>query len=504
MQKPSGNNNSPPNVASPVKPFTNPPGSKLTKQTLEACLDQIRKQYLADSRPWVIGYSGGKDSTCVLQLAWNALIGLPAAKFTKPVYIITSDTLVETPAVETHLSKTTHQIADAARAQNLPFEAHQVSPLTDETFWVNLIGRGYPAPYTRFRWCTEKMKIRPVTKFINDKVAEHGEVVLLLGSRRAESSTRAQVLDNRDKVGTFLARHKDLPNAYVFTPIEDWSTQDVWTYLTSSRPPWGGDNSELVTMYRNAQAGECPLVIDKSTPSCGGGRFGCWTCTVVEKDRSMEAMIDNGEEWMQPLLDFREWLVQTEEPERRKQIREMRRRSGRIEFFKYADGKEDFKYGPFKLSFRKEILERLLTAQQQVRKNGPDQHVQLIRENELHRIRQLWRLDEGDWQDSLPAIHQKVTGETLDWLEDDWSGMGGAEQEVLKEVSADCRLPTGLLVELMDVERKYHGMSRRSGVYTHLEKTLNKDWRTPDQARAEYAQPPLQEQEDPSEADGAN
>jgi DNA sulfur modification protein DndC len=457
---------------------------KLTKESLAACLDLIRRQYLADGRPWVIGYSGGKDSTCVLQLTWNALASLPREQLTKPVYIITSDTLVETPAVETHLARTVKQIGEAAKAQGLPFEAHTVSPVDDETFWVNLIGRGYPAPYTKFRWCTEKMKIRPTTKFINDKVAQYGEVVLLLGSRRAESSTRAQVLQNRDKVGTYLARHKDLPNAYVFTPVEDWSTPDVWTYLTAAPPPWGGDNSELVTMYRNAQAGECPLVIDKSTPSCGGGRFGCWTCTVVDKDRSMEAMIDNGETWLQPLLDFRNRLALTDDPAIKKDIREIRRRTGRIEFFENSHGEKALKYGPFKLSFRQKLLEELLQAQQKVRASGPDPAVKLIQDRELHKIRQIWQHEEGDWQDSLPGIYEKVTGERLDWLDDDWSGMGGAEQRVLQEVSLECKLPPGLLVELMDVERKLHGMSRRSGVYAQLEKTLKKDWRSLEEAWA--------------------
>src|SRR5262249_21694885 len=278
-------------------------------------------------------------------------------------------------------------------------------------------------------------------------------------------------------VSSCLARHKDLANAYVFTAIEEWSTPDVWTYLTSTKCPWGGDNSEIVTMYRNAQAGECPLVIDKTTPSSGAGRFRCWTCTVVEKDRSMEAMIDNGEEWLSHLLDFREWLMQTEEPTRRKQIREIRRRNGRIEFFAYADGQKDFKYGPFKLSFRKEILERLLRTQEAARKDGPDKNVKLIQDEELHRIRQLWHHEEGDWEDSLPGIVERVTGERMDWLEDDWSGMGGAEKRILEEVSSESGLHPNLLVGLMDVERKYHGMNRRAGVYAHLEKTLNKDWR---------------------------
>ncbi len=458
---------------------------KLTKQVLNACLEFLREQYLSDSRPWIIGYSGGKDSTCVLQLAWYALSALPRDRLAKSVYIITSDTLVEAPAIEKHLKQSVKRINEAARTQGLPFEAHEVMPIIKESFWVNLIGRGYPAPYKKFRWCTEKMKIKPTTRFIRKKVAEYGEVILLLGSRKAESSTRAQVFIHRRRIGACLARHTDLPNAYVFTPIEDWSTEDVWTYLIGTSSPWGGDNRDLVTMYRNAQAGECPLVIDESTPSCGGGRFGCWVCTVVDRDRTMEAMIDNGEHWLQPLLDIRNWLADTADLAKKERIREVRRRTGRIEFFKDAEGKTALKRGPFKISFRKEILAQVLKAEKEVREHGPDPTVRLIRDDELHEIRQLWLHEEGDWEDSLPAIYEEVTGDRLDWLVDDWSGMGGTEKRILEQVSRECNLPVKLLVELMDVERQHHGLSRRAGIYGQLERILKKDWRSLEEAWAE-------------------
>lgn len=456
----------------------------LNKQDLDSCLEIIRHHYISDSRPWVIGYSGGKDSTCVLQLAWNALSSLPSEKLTKPVYVIASDTYVESPAVESHLAFSLKRINQAAKKTELPIEAHKVSPTINDTFWVNLIGRGYPAPYSSFRWCTDRMKIEPATAFIRDKITQYGEVIILLGARKEESATRAQAMNNRHEVGSHLFRHSSLPNAWVFTPIEDWSSQDVWTYLTISPSPWGNDNRELVTMYLNAQAGECPLVIDKSTPSCGGGRFGCWVCTVVDRDRSMEAMIDNGEIWLQPLLDFRNWLSDTKNPDNKAQIRDVRRRTGRIEFFG-ADGDKKLRYGPFKLGFRKEILERLLQTQKEVRKDGPDPNIKIILDEELHRIRQLWLHEEGDWEDSLPTIYSKVTGERLKWIEDDWSGMGGAEKRVLEEVSQECQLPVMLLLELMDVEREYHGMSRRSGIYEKLERTLKKDWRSLAEAQAD-------------------
>ena len=187
----------------------------------------------------------------------------------------------------------------------MPFQAHIVTPKTDNTFWVNLIGKGYPAPSTRFRWCTDRMKIQPANQFIFDKISEHGEVILILGVRRGESTTRDQVLKLHQQEDSLLSRHTSLLNAFVYTPIVDFSVNDVWFYLLQVPSPWGGNNRELFALYRNSNAGECPLVIDETTPSCGNSRFGCWTCTVVTKDKSMEAMIDKGEDWMLPLLEFR-------------------------------------------------------------------------------------------------------------------------------------------------------------------------------------------------------
>jgi len=138
------------------------------------------------------------------------------------------------------------------------------------------------------------------------------------------------------------------------------------------------------------------------------------------------------------------------------------------------------------MEFRKEILKRLLTTQNEVRKHGPDKEVKLIRHEELLRIRQLWLHEEGDWGDSLPGIYEEITGESLDWIIDDFSGMGGAEKQVLEEVCKKYALPVELLMELLDVEREYHGMSRRSGIYAALDKILNKDWRSLEQALADH------------------
>jgi DNA sulfur modification protein DndC len=165
------------------------PGEEtLTGQFLDERHEEIRAVYLEDQRPWVIGYSGGKDSSTALQLIWYALSDLPREKLTKPLHIISSDTLVETPQIVNYIEASLVKMNDAAQQQGLPFSAHKVQPIIEDSFWVNLIGKGYPAPSQRFRWCTDRLKIQPANRFILDKVAEHGEVVVVLGVRKSESA----------------------------------------------------------------------------------------------------------------------------------------------------------------------------------------------------------------------------------------------------------------------------------------------------------------------------
>ena len=358
---------------------TEAPYSIFNTRTLAQIHREIQDVYLENARPWVIGYSGGKDSTTALQLVWYALAELPVEERKYPVYVISSDTLVETPVIVSYITGTLARIETHASEQQMPFHTELVRPKTEDTFWVNLIGKGYPAPYSRFRWCTDRLKIQPANRFILDKASEHGEVILVLGSRKGESATRDQVLNLHRLKNSLLSRHTTLPNAYVYTPIVDFGLNDVWMYLLSNPPPWGGDNKQLVTLYRNANAqGECPLVVDETTPSCGNSRFGCWTCTVVSKDRSMEGLIDNGEEWMLPLLEFRDFLAETQEPERKADIREHRRRNGKITFV----GRKLIR-GPYTLEFCKKLLRKLLETQQQVREEGPDPNLQLITDAEI-------------------------------------------------------------------------------------------------------------------------
>jgi DNA sulfur modification protein DndC len=451
----------------------------LGRQFLDSKYQEIRDVYLNDRRPWVIGYSGGKDSTTALQMIWYALSTLPPKSLSKPVYIIASDTLVETPKIVGYIDSSLERMNVAARSVGLPFSAHKVRPVLENTFWVNLIGRGYPAPSKRFRWCTDRLKIDPANRFILDKVAVHGQVVMVLGVRKSESATRAQVMSFHRIKGSPLSRHTTLPNAFVYTPIEDLDVQDVWTYLLQVPSPWGSNNRDLVTLYRNAQAGECPLVVDKSTPSCGNSRFGCWVCTVVTKDSSMEAMIDNGEEWLEPLLKFRDLLASTQDPLVKLQVRDFKRRNGQVML--KPDG--GIVPGPYKPSMRKDLLRRLLETELQVRKHGPNADERLITKDELEQIRRIWRSEAQDWEDSVPKIYKEVTGEDLDWAADEQPIFSADERRLLDTICNENKVPSTMVAKLLDIERELHGMSRRSAVHQRLSAVFDEDWRSEEEVR---------------------
>lgn len=356
-----------------------------TIERLRAAQADIREEYLADNNdPWIIGYSGGKDSTLVAQLVFEMLLDLAPSDRKRPVHLLCNDTLVESPVLMAYIDRMLSRLQAAAESLHLPILVVKTTPDPDQTFWVNLIGRGYPAPTRMFRWCTDRMKIAPTSNYIRTQISQSGEVVLLLGVRRAESANRARTTNqHRNVAGTRLNPHDDMKGCMVFRPIIEMTTDDVWLLLLQRTPPWGGSHRDLVTLYRNAQGGECPLVIDKSTaPSCGtsSSRFGCWTCTVVEKDRSMEAMIDSGHEHLEPLMEFRDWLAKFRN-ERSKRMIE--RRDGRIALM--GDGVTTVA-GPFTVEARQEILARLLTVQEEV-------GMPLISEDEIARIRAIWADD---------------------------------------------------------------------------------------------------------------
>ena len=310
------------------------------------------------TNPWIVAYSGGKDSTLLLQLVWEIAAAIPIAQPRRRIYIVSNDTLVESPLVIRHLHRSLDLIRVALRQTELPITIKVTKPCIDQTFWVNVIGRGYIPPTRNFRWCTDRMKIAPTNDLIQKLVLAHQRAILLVGTRRSESQNRGRAMAQRRVTPTTMNPHSTIPHCRMFAPLADLCDDDVWKILIQRRPPWGGTHRDLITLYRNAGGGECPLVLTPDdAPSCGTNspRFGCWTCTVVTKDRSMRGVIDSGHEDATPLerlFDFREWLiVLREDTANRQRVRRDGNPKTRI------DGSRVF--GPFTLDVREQILKQL-------------------------------------------------------------------------------------------------------------------------------------------------
>lgn len=451
------------------------------RKTVDQVMDEVAELYKADEVPWVIGYSGGKDSTATLQLVWMALARLNSDELSKPVYVISTDTLVENPIVSSWVRRSLKKINSAAAEQDLPISSHQLSPDPSNTFWVNLLGRGYPAPRPKFRWCTERLKINPSHEFISSVVQSHGEAILVLGTRKAESAARAKVMKHYEKnrVRDRLSPNGGLPNSYVYTPVEDWSNDDVWLFLMQVQNPWGYNNKDLLTMYQGASPdNECPLVVDTSTPSCGDSRFGCWVCTMVDKDKSMQAMIQNDDEkeWMHPLLELRNRFAPKNSDGKwdDRHLRDFRRMNGSVQLFYDRPIP-----GPYKQHVRENWLRELLQVQQVIRETGPDyvHDIELISLPELEEIRRIWVVDKHEIEDSLPRVYEEATsarypGRALD----DNTAMGADEMQLLKELSEGDELHFQLARELLATEKRYRSMLRRAGLFKAIEGAFQRNF----------------------------
>ncbi|MDR1679926.1 MAG: DNA phosphorothioation system sulfurtransferase DndC, partial [Prevotellaceae bacterium] len=273
-------------------------------------ISELKDQYLIDDnlRPWIIGFSGGKDSTALLQLVWLAIKQISEEQRNREIYVVCNDTLVENPIIQAYVDDILQKIEQAAVEQNLPIKVQKTIPRLEDSFWVNVVGRGYIVPNNTFRWCTDRMKIKPTSRFITEQVAENGEAIILVGTRRSESATRANTIKKHEIRGSRLTKHPNEANTFVYPPIKELMLEEVWYIINTMTSPWGADNSKLFEIYANASADdyECPVVVtDDKHRSCGQSRFGCWTCTVVKEDKSLTAQVDNGQEWLKPLLDLR-------------------------------------------------------------------------------------------------------------------------------------------------------------------------------------------------------
>lgn len=452
-------------------------------EQIEAIRKEIKHVYLSDSRPWVIGYSGGKDSTLVVQLVFEVMRELNPDQRKKQIYVISSDTLVENPLIISFIDQSLQKIADSARKFDLPITTHKVMPELKNSFWVNLIGRGYPSPRQHFRWCTDRLKIEPTNKFITERINEYGEVIVVLGVRKAESSSRARVIENHQVKDRILQRHASLTNAYVYAPIQDLSTHSVWEYLLEGPAPWGVNHQQLLDIYQDSSA-EPVFMLDKSFPATGNSRFGCWTCTVVSEDKALAGLIENNNPELEPLLIFRDWVYKIRDESGK---REKKRQNGQIYYVGEGDNRH-IGLGPFTFETRKEILNRLLQIQKQLFSDssyvGKYSQRPLISLEELKLIDQIW-IERGNWESTVPEIWTDVMETKLNWVNPERPLFPKEEINLLQQLSDDKDVPLDLIHKLLKIEEKYFGFSIKRGLYNDFNSILNEQWLHPGNEVAE-------------------
>ena len=425
--------------------------------------------YLHDQRPWMIGYSGGKDSTLLCQLVFEMLESLPEENRWKPVYIVTSDTMVENPIVKTYMHKMSKAINEASTAKNLNVQAHIIYPEIRQTFWSLMIGLGYPTPEPPgFRWCTERLKINPSNAFTYDTIKKDGEIVILLGVRKAESAARSRSISSREIEGKLLTPHPQIAKAYVYSPLSEVRNENVWEYLLrgDGKSAWNTDNYYLYNLYQGENLSEEDSVVGQVNKDnmkvTGNSRFGCWICTMVKEDKSLKNFIDHGASELIPLRDFRNWLVELRAtPE----ARDYRRRNGSV----YLTSSGEYGRGPFTMETRKEILKRLLQLEVET-------GFELITLEELKMIDKLWE-DEGDLsRRSLVEIYAEVKGQKLPW--DNYRKAKYDEETInlLHSLCAKYEVPFDLVSKLMISVDNSKFYTRSAVTAKNVERILNEGW----------------------------
>ena len=431
--------------------------------------EEMKLVYLHDKRPWMIGYSGGKDSTLLCQLVFEMLLSLPEYKRWKPVYIVTSDTLVENPIIKKYMHRMSAAINLASEEQKLNVQAHMIYPETRQTFWSLVIGLGYPTPEPPgFRWCTERLKINPSNAFTYTTIKKDGEIVILLGVRKAESAARSRSISSREIEGKILVPHEQIPKAYVYSPLADVKNENVWEYLLKGdgKSAWGTDNNYLYSLYQGENLGEEDSVVGQVNKDnmkvTGNSRFGCWICTMVKEDKSLKNFIDHGATELIPLRDFRNWLVELRSnPE----ARDYRRRNGSV----YVMANGEYGRGPFTMDARKEILRRLLRLENET---GFD----LISIEELKTIDKIWE-DEGDLsRRALVDIYYEEKHERLPW---DNFKKAKYDADTLSTIAELCEkhdVPFDLVSKLMISVDNTKFFTRSSVSAKNVERILNEGW----------------------------
>jgi len=371
-------------------------------------IKEIASYYLDDDRPFAVGYSGGKDSTVVLDMVFKALLLLQPRYRTKTVFVQFSDTKMETDPVINGINNSFVAMQKFVDKYKLPVVIQRVEPKIEESFFTLLIGKGYQLPDTQNRWCTDRMKLRPQDANIKNMEASFEGVVSVVGSRHAESSDRSARLKAHTING--MLKFHDKPTWNMLTPIEHFSSDEVWSYIYTQAEEWV-DAVTLGRQYAEAagDGGECRTLLEGLEGEQAGcsksARYGCWICPLFKKDKTLNNLTSYYA-YMSKMEEFRNWLIAFRE-EGWGDHRRVYKNSKQARNFYTKQNHRNGMTSPsgFTLEWRKLVLERLWALNIEVVQY---RHEPLISDAELVEIQKHW-FNEGDMEMTV----EKITGKKI-------------------------------------------------------------------------------------------
>jgi len=311
--------------------------------------------YGATHRTWVVAWSGGKDSTClVTMLVWLIVSGRLRAP--ERLIVCYADTRQELLPLYEVASDVIQDLEDR------DIDVRRVMAPLDERFLVYMLGYGVPPPHNRFRWCTDKLKLQPMARMMAQIRDETGEKPLLLhGVRRGESEARDQritVACSRDDAECGQGWYEQtLPDAVAdkLGPILHWRQCHVWEWLDlwAPKPEFGG--------WETAQLAQAYGLERNQTKESASARTGCVGCPLVTEDRALSRVLRQPAwSYLSPLAELKPLYGRLREPGLR-----LRKPPGERTASGALVSKQE-RLGPLTMDARRMALDRVLDVQARV------------------------------------------------------------------------------------------------------------------------------------------
>jgi len=297
----------------------------LRNETPEAIALQAIGAFMDAGRPAIVLFSGGKDSSVLLNLALTAAVEQVRRGHRPLVVIAHSDVGVENPEIQRLVAGEIAKASRFAREHGVTAVVRVAKPAFWDSFPVRVIGgRALPTFPDSRRDCQTDLKRLPNERelaLIERELLAKGwqKPVLMTGVRRDESVVRGAAVKGRGEKAVTLWTDKEC--RLRLSPLLEWAVDDVWQYLGLANAgviPSYSRFEETMQTYQAAGGSSCVVVADaemqKHSKPCSS-RFGCWVCTAVREDKSLRQMIETDRDrygYLAPLAALRDFIAYTQ------------------------------------------------------------------------------------------------------------------------------------------------------------------------------------------------